>query len=163
MITQTELKELLHYDQDTGIFTWLKSKGNIKANILAGYKDNKKYIHIKVNNKTYLAHRLAWLYMYGEIPNTYIDHIDGNPENNKISNLRLASKNENQWNRKVNKNSTSKVKNIWFDKKRNKFAVVIQANNKQKMIGRFNTLEEAIIASNEARLKYHGDYSNNGN
>jgi hypothetical protein len=102
MITQLELKELLDYNQDTGIFVWkINRNGGAKARDIAGSIHHEGYIRIQINKKIYAGHRLAWLYVYGSFPKLKIDHIDGNPSNNKICNLRLASDVENARNRKI--------------------------------------------------------------
>lgn len=100
MITQEELKESLHYDPDTGIFTWRKSKGPAKKGTVAGkiYKSH-PYIKIGVCRHSIDAHRLAWLYVYGEWPTMDIDHINRDPTDNRICNLRHVSRSENNRNR----------------------------------------------------------------
>ena len=162
MLTQDYLKSIFEYNSETGIFTRKISKGNCKAGSIANSKNHKNYIVIKINNKNYLGHRLAWLYIHGYMP-ILIDHINCNPSDNRLCNLREATLNQNQHNRKVNKNSKSQHKNIFFNKKRNKFQVIIQVNGVQKMIGRYESLDEAIIAAQNARIEYHGDFYNNGN
>ena len=90
-LTQEYLKSILDYDLDTGIFTWKINKAKrTKIGDIAGWSYN-GYREIEINDKKYKAHRLAWLYVYGEMPNKLIDHIDGNRSNNKISNLREAT------------------------------------------------------------------------
>ena len=87
MITQSKLKELVNYDQDTGIFTWKKRTSNrIKIGDIIGNLHNCGYIEMGVNGKRYLAHRLAWLYVYGYMPKL-IDHINTNKQDNRICNL----------------------------------------------------------------------------
>jgi hypothetical protein len=88
MITQSELKELLHYDKDTGVFTWLVAKGGrVKPGQVAGAittsKAGKSYILIQISGKKYMAHRVACLYVYGTFPENEMDHIDGQGMNNK--------------------------------------------------------------------------------
>ena len=80
MITQSELKNILHYNQDTGVFTWIKNS------IVAGTVEKKGYIAIKINRKSYKAHRLAWLYIYGNFPKEQIDHLNGIKNDNCINN-----------------------------------------------------------------------------
>lgn len=101
MITQKELLDNLLYDKDTGTFT-RKISLNTKVRIgdVAGGKDAKGYVCIRVAGKTYKAHRLAWLYVYGDHPNGEIDHINGIVNDNRICNLRDVTKSVNQHNRK---------------------------------------------------------------
>ena len=164
IIIKEELVEVLHYNPETGIFTrnTEDEKGNItNTNEIAGTLDGKGYWQISVYNKRYLAHHLAWLYVYGYIPKI-IDHINGNKLDNRICNLREADLSQNQFNRKINCNNTSGVKGVYWCKKSNRWVVRIMAYGKRKVIGFFKDLEDAKNAANEARLKYHGNFSNNG-
>jgi hypothetical protein len=77
VLTQERIKELLDYDPDTGIFKWKISKArSIKVNNIAGGAEQGKYHRIRIDGKNYVAHRLAWLYVYGKWPDEYIDHIN---------------------------------------------------------------------------------------
>ena len=87
--TAQRLRDLLHYEPKTGVFTWLVNRqGPARAGDKAGYVRHDKYLIIGLHGKTYLAHRLAWLYCYGDWPKHDIDHIDGDPSNNSMANLR---------------------------------------------------------------------------
>src|SRR5687768_13432076 len=110
-LTQARLKEIFSYDPETGAFTRLIWTG---GNARPG--DSKKNtakcgsIYFDVDGKRYLAHRLAWLYVYGQMPSTGIDHKDGVKTNNRIENLRPANQVENGQNRhSSNKNSKSRL------------------------------------------------------
>ena len=87
-MTQAELKSILSYDPDTGVFLWLESRRGVTAGTVAGSTRHDGYQSIRVRRKSYLAHRLAWLYTHGEWPEKNIDHIDHDPSNNRVSNLR---------------------------------------------------------------------------
>ena len=152
MITQSELKEILFYDEVTGYFArYLKSIGVWRV---VGVKDA-DYLQICINHKLYLAHRLAWLYVHGVWPENQIDHIDHNPKNNKIENLREATPQGNQKNRSMNKNNTSGATGVYLDKVSSKLYVQIMINGKNKCLGRFDNLEDAIIARKNAEIKYN--------
>src|SRR5574337_1093125 len=94
-LAQEKLKELLEYNPVSGDFYWKVNRGNARAGDKAGtikvVKDAWSCISIMVSGKHYLAHRLAWFYIYGEWPDTDIDHKDGNSLNNAFLNLRLAT------------------------------------------------------------------------
>jgi len=95
MLTQSQLKEILTYNPDTGIFTWLvASNGRIRVGDIAGTTDN-GYVRIMIERTKYRAHRLAWLYVHGESPKEQIDHINHIRDDNRINNLRCVSCHEN--------------------------------------------------------------------
>ena len=161
-LTQEYLKSILDYDLDTGIFTWKVSKANrTKVGDVAGWSYN-GYREIEINNKAYKAHRLAWLYVYGEMPKKLIDHVDGNRSNNKISNLREATYQENSENYKTPKTNKSGVKNVSWYKSLNKWVVSISIRKTKKTVGYYDDLELAELVAIEARNKYRGEFANHG-
>lgn len=165
IITQKELKEQLKYDPETGEFVRLTSRGKMfKAGDIAGvsgsYGGGKHYIHICIKCKKYLAHRLAWLYVYGEFPNE-IDHKDGCGKNNKLSNLREVTRQENSKNRRRQSNNTSGICGVSWDKRRSSWRVRVNVNSKYKNIGMFETLLDAACARKSANIKF-SFYPNHG-
>lgn len=170
MLTQEKLKELLHYDPDTGFFTWkertIYSSGKHYSSStwntrfsgkIAGFigKDNK--YRICINYKTYLLHRLAWLYIYGNFPKDQIDHINDIKDDNRILNLREASNSENMQNLKKAKidNKSSGLLGVSFNKNINKFVAKIKINKKQKHIGYFTNPLDAHEAYLKEKRKLH--------
>jgi len=151
MLTQEYLKSILSYDPETGLFTDIKTKKII------GKKYKSKYVFIYISNKNHYAHRLAWLYVHGNIPKNCIDHIDGIKYNNKISNLREATSAQNSQNIKKahSSNKSTGLLGVHLRKDTGKFQVRIDINNKQKYIGNFKTKEEAHEAYVKAKRKYH--------
>lgn len=148
MITQDELKKQLHYDSETGVFTWLISNSpRVKIGDIAGFFDKYKYgyIFIRINKKLYRAHRLAFLYMEGKFPPKDVDHIDRVRHNNIWNNLRKATRLENMQNISLSSRNTSGYLGVSFDKKRNKFISQIKINGNIKYIGRFETAIQAHI------------------
>lgn len=120
-------------------------------------KDGRRLIGI--NRKSYLAYRLIWMYHYGDIPKI-IDHIDRNTSNDKIENLRPASKSENGQNRMAcKKNSKTQVFGVYYDKSRQKYAAEIILNRKKTHLGRFDTAEEAHAAYIAAKQNMHPAWS----
>ena len=110
MLTQAELKEVLEYDPETGIFRWKAPRcTRIKVGDLAGTLTWRGYVRIQLDGKRHQAHRLAWLYVYGEMPTKQIDHINGNCNDNRIINLRDVSNQINSQNRKVRRNKTNSL------------------------------------------------------
>jgi len=162
MITKEYLKLILDYNSDTGIFTWKFNKSKrVKAGDSAGWLYN-GYRQIEINNKQYKAHRLAWLYVNGEMPTNLIDHIDGNRSNNKISNLREATYQTNSENYKTPKTNKSGVKNVSWYKNLNKWVVSISIKKIKKTIGYFDDLEFAELVAIETRNKYRQEFANHG-
>jgi hypothetical protein len=154
MITQQRLKELFDYNKDTGIFINKVRRGRYHAGTQAGYLNKDGYFRININNKLYLAHRLAWLYVYGELPE-YIDHINRNPTDNKICNLRAVSKKQNQENREKQANNKSGYKGVSWDTQRKKWFSCIQHKYKTIGLGRYDNKEDAYKAYCNAAAKYH--------
>jgi hypothetical protein len=144
-VTYKELHSILDYNEITGIFTWKMQVSNkIKVGNTAGILD-RGYIRIGIGGKIYYAHRLAWLYVYGEWPELLIDHIDGNKSNNAIDNLREATKSQNMQNRGVQKNNKSctKIPGVSYDTKNNKYQVYLHINNCSKFFGYFSSIKDA--------------------
>lgn len=98
-VTQDELKLKYEYSKETGLFTRLISNNQHKSGEIAGALHHSGYIHIRIGKHKYMAHRLAWLYVYGEFPKDMIYHINGNTSDNRISNLREATRSQNLMNR----------------------------------------------------------------
>ncbi len=115
MITQARLKELLHYNPDTGVFT--RKKNGRTAGGIARNGAGKPYWSMSVDGKTHKAHRLAWLFSFGHLPKNDIDHEDGNGLNNKISNLRDVSHHINCKNRRLQSNNSSGYNGVCWVKK----------------------------------------------
>ena len=162
-LTQARLKELLHYDEDTGVFIWLIATGRrVKVGVVAGSFDKTVcYISIKVDCKKYKAHRLAFLYMEGKIPEV-VDHRDGDRTNNSFINLRAATGSGNQTNANARSDNTSGVKGVCWDTASGKWLVRLGIDGKCKNLGYFSTIEEATKVVREARELHHGEFANHG-
>lgn len=146
----SELQEHLSFDGNTGLFAWRKrGKGRINGRHPGSiFSDGYRQIHVL--GRRYCAHHLAWLFITGEWPNGYIDHINGNRADNRISNLRLATNSENCHNRFASRTSQSGFKGIRF--KKNRWEVSCQVNGERKYLGRYLALD-AAIAAHEAYAK----------
>lgn len=147
-LTQERLKEILHYDPDTGLFTRIKNKKNV------GSKNALGYLTIFVLNKQYLSHRLAWLYIYGYFPETDIDHIDQDKANNKLSNIRVVSRQCNMRNTHLQANNTSGIKGVAWHKPSNRWMVRIKVNKKELYLGLVKYKNDAAKLRWEAEKKY---------
>lgn len=156
--TQEELKILLDYNHLNGEFKWKNHKRKWMNGKKAGCISVFGYWLIGVNSKSYKAHRLAWVYYYGNPPSGQLDHINGNRSDNRICNLREATTSQNTIN-SVSTRNTSGLKGAIWHKRNNKYISNIKVNGKSIHLGYFKTAEEAHEAYKSASLKYHGEFS----
>lgn len=158
MLTQVRLKELLEYSAGTGQFLWKMNRRSVKAGAIAGTRNSDGYLHIGVDGKYYKAHRLAWLYIYGEFPDKdmQLDHINGRKDDNAISNLRLVTPAVNSQNQRIARiDNACNFLGVSFYKSRGLYVAKIHSDGKQKHIGYFITPEEAYKAYLEAKRELH--------
>lgn len=153
IITRQQLKELLSYDLESGIFTWLILRGRAKT--VAGTPNHNGYIQICVCRRSYMAHKLAWLYVHGCIPKI-LDHVNGVTSDNRLCNLRIATPTLNQWNRKKSKNNS--VGYAGVTRHRRKYAARIMVNRKYIWLGSFDNPVTAGEAYAKAAKQYRGDW-----
>ncbi len=159
MITQEYLKQIIDYDESTGNFTW-KINANTRARIgqVAGGLRPDGYIVIGINKEEYLAHRLVYLYVYGSLPELYVDHKNCIRNDNRLSNLRLADTFQNSKNMLISKRNSSGFKGVSWDKAKEKWLAVTRLNGKHKFIGYFNTAQEASLAYQDFAKINHGEF-----
>ena len=158
MITQSELKKQLIYNGLTGIFTWNLAKAGVSIGSIAGSNDGKGYVMLKINREKHLAHRLAFLYMTGEVPK-HVDHINHIRNDNKWSNLRPSSFSINGKNQRLYKNNKSGFCGVRFHK--TLWEASITSNKMYIYLGSFKSKKDAINARKEANIK-HGFHTNHG-
>lgn len=157
-ITAEYLRSILHYESETGIFTWkVSTSRNVKAGDVAGSQNGDGYMQIRVCSRSYLAHRLAWLYEHGEWPKDQIDHINRDRSDNRIENLREVTNKQNHQNRSKPSNNTSGHPGVSWDKRASKWRARIEHNQKQIHLGLFTDLEEALSARKAAEKLYWAD------
>lgn len=156
MITQSRLKELLHYEPDTGVFTWLvRTSDSVRIGDLAGGCHGNRYRRIRIDGKLYLAHRLAWLYMTGAWPDNQIDHVNGVRDDNRIANLREATNAENQQNRAKDVRNTSGFPGVSWCRRDSKWRGLIKFEGRQKYLGVFDSPADAHAAYLKAKAERH--------
>jgi len=160
MITQDYLHEFFHYDSETGVFSRKKrtSPSTTIGEIVGSDKGN-GYVMLCIQSRLYLAHRMAWLYVYGETPCANIDHINGNRADNRICNLRLANQSQNIANSKLSKANTSGCKGVTWRKDTQKWSAGLMLNYKHIALGSFKTKEEAAEAYKKGAMQHFGEYA----
>jgi hypothetical protein len=158
-ITQDEVIGLFEY-HDNNLW-WREQPGSVDISKPAGSIESKGYRLIGIKGKAYKAHRLIFLMHHGWLPKQ-IDHIDNNKSNNKLDNLRDATKNQNQHNQGKHKNNKSGYKGVTWHKRDKKWQAQIMINYKQKHLGYFDCPKEAHVAYCHVADKYHGDFANHG-
>ena len=150
-----------YFEYKDGSLFWKIAKQKIKIGQKAGCLNNSGYRIIRLNQKSYLEHRIIFALHHGYMPN-FIDHIDGNKLNNNIDNLREATKTQNHYNKSLQKNNTSGVKGVVWHKASKKWAVKLVVNKKIKNFGTYFDIEYAKFVVEAMRYKYHGNFANNG-
>ena len=176
-LTAEIVKELLYYNPNTGKLFWRERPSKYFKNEVDARKWNTRYAgkeafickekdyhlkHVKIKrkigaifDKKYSAHRVIWLYYYGCWPKDQIDHINHDPTDNRIINLREASNTENQKNRTLNKNSKTGYTGVSWYEKENKYRARIKINRKEIHLGSYDSLEEAVEARELANINYN--------
>jgi len=153
-VTRARLRELLHYDRDTGEFRWWKRVGEeMRLGEVAGS------VKICVDRRWYHAHQLAWLYMTGEWGRPMIDHRDGDATNNRWSNLREATASQNGANTRRRRQNASGYKGVSLDKRSGRCRASIRKNGRKINLGTFDTPEAAHAAYVEAARKLFGEFA----
>jgi len=163
MITQEMLKEHFYYDELTGNLICIKKTSrysSVKIGDVLGNINSKGYSRATLNKKTYKTHRLIWLYVYGYLPEKEIDHINRIKHDNRISNLRLATRSENMRNNPKNIKNTSGYKGVSWDKYNNCWQCSTKVNGKTIRKSCFKTPQDAYMAYKDLALKYHGEFVN---
>lgn len=160
--TLDELRAILSYDPETGLFHRLVTRGTKhKAGMIAGGVTSHGYINITVDGSHYYGHRLAWLFMTGEWPKDQIDHADGNKTNNRFANLREASTSDNMCNRGPTRRSKSGFRGVSHadDKTTPKRWIASVRKGERLFMKAFITMEEAIAARQIAACEIHGQFA----
>ena len=158
MLTQKEVRD--YFDYVDGVLYWKVQKSNVvKVGQPAGSLDKKTgYYRIHINSKLHQKHRVIFLYHHGYLPK-FVDHIDNNKLNNKIENLREATKSQNCMNQKVSTRNTTGIKGVMWHKRAKKWYVQIRVNSKCHSFGYYDDKELAELVAIEATNKLHKEFS----
>ncbi len=152
------LRAVLNYDPNTGVFYFRFPRGNRSAGAVAGSPNSLGYIMLNIDGQKYHAHRLVWLYVHGRWPTHQIDHIDCDPSNNRLMNLREATQSQNNRNGRLRRNNSSGLKGAYFFKRDQRWMSAIRVDGRQLHLGYFETKEEAHAAYITAARTYAGQY-----
>lgn len=153
-----------HFEYLDGGLYWKHNRGSqLCKGKLAGTSNNKGYVMVRIRElgNAFGAHRIIFAMHHGYVPE-FVDHIDGNPSNNRIENLRPATRAENNRNQKIATHNKSGLKNVSWNKARNKWSVHLSVNNIKQFFGLYEDIELADLVAMEARNKYHGSFANHG-
>jgi hypothetical protein len=143
-ITAERVRELLHYDPETGVFARRVSVSGRRRAGGVGSIERDGYIRITICRHRFPAHRLAWFYQTGEWPGADIDHVNGDRADNRLCNLREATRSRNCMNARMPANNTSGFKGVIWDRYKRKWRADIKLNGKNKTLGLFASPERAL-------------------
>lgn len=155
-LSQRDLQDALHYDPETGVFTWKNDRQNhAKAGSVAGCANTSGYWCIGIGKENWPAHRLAWLYVHGRWPTDQIDHINRNPLDNRIANLREVSASENRQNIPAYRTNKSGYKGVHRFKANGKWQAQIRHERRRYHLGFYENVEDAAAAYAKAAAHLH--------
>lgn len=151
---QSTVLSMLRYEPETGHFYWTRPvNGRIKVGQLAGVVDSTGYRRIMVQGKSYMAHHLAWLVVFGQLPTSDMDHINRNRQDNRIDNLREVTRSQNMQNTGTRKDNKSGVRGVYWSAAERKWKAQIRCNGKRLHLGTFAEIEPAAKAVVQARSR----------
>ena len=159
-VTQARLKELLHYDPETGVFTWLVTRNNfVRAGRVAGVPNSSGHIQIMIDGRAYFAHRLAFLYVTGEWPRHHVDHINCEEADNRWLNLREATGTQNNANARRRTDNSTGYKGVSWYKDGRCYRAYIRKAGHLHYLGSFSEPQEAHAAYVRAADRMFGDFA----
>jgi len=161
-LSQETLKGYLSYNERTGYFTRIKSNNPRFLGLVDKGYDKDGYQSILVAGRYYKAHRLVWLYVYGYLPDTDIDHINQEESDNRLSNLRLASRSKNNCNSKLRSDNTSGIKGVSWNKEKKKWHAYISHEGEFIKLGMYSSIDEAGSVVGAARTRLHREFARHG-
>lgn len=158
-LSAEQVRELLDYEPTTGIFRWRVQRGRYRVGTIAGRLNSVGYLQIMINQRNYYAQRIAWLHVHGEWPPAEIDHANCIPADNRIANLRLATRSTNQANTPPSRANTSGFKGVSFFRRDRKWIARITKDGQGYYLGLFATAEEAHAAYCVAAVRLFGEFA----
>lgn len=158
-IEQHRLKEALEYDLETGDFIWRIRRGRCAAGSRAGTLNHHGYIAIQVDGRLREAQRWAWLYVHGTWPDREIDHINGNKADNRIANLRLATRSQNLMNARMHRNNRSGIKGVIFFERDKTWIATIRKDGRVVHCSYHKSADEAAAVRASVLSHHHGEFA----
>lgn len=148
---------MVDYDELSGVFTWKSDGRKHKCGDVVGSDDGSGYLRVMINKRKYRLHRLAWLYVHGEWPIGFMDHINRVRDDNRISNLRDVSPRANTINRSLQSNNRSGRVGVVFRPRSGNWCAVIKINGVQIALGTYKEFDDAVKAREEAEAFYFNE------
>lgn len=152
-LTAERLREVLHYDPLTGLFTWRMLRKKCPVGKVAGSCEPDRYVAIRIDYIRHYASRLAWLYMTGNWPDHQVDHENLNKSDNRWDNLRAATQKQNSENMPRDSRAASGVTGVYWFRRDKRWMARITHNRKKITLGYFKTLEEAAACRRDAEIR----------
>lgn len=156
---------LVSYEPETGLFRWKDRRnsygGCVNRGDIAGTVHRDGYIVINFSGRLWRAHRLAYLFMTGDVPpkGMDMDHINGDRADNRWVNLRTATRSQNNYNMRRTKLNVSGVKGVSWVAERGQWLARITVEGRKIHLGQFDEKERAIAARKEGERRYHGEFA----
>lgn len=157
MITLEALNRLFEFDLETGTVTYKVDRYKCKAGDIVGWVDENGYRRTKFRGQTYFLHKLIWYHVYGTYPSE-LDHRDGDPSNNSISNLRVATRTQNLGNANI-RTGVSGTRGVHMNSERSKWRSMIHYGGRAYFLGDYNTKEEAAAVYRKAAEELYGEFA----
>lgn len=157
-----QIRELFDYDESTGHLIWKQKRVGVRVRdgkLIAGCRRPDGYIVVRIDGKAILAHRVVWAWVHGEWPSGDIDHINMVKSDNRLQNLRAATRSENFGNLTARKHNRVGVKNVFKAKTEGKWIARIRKDFKSYHLGTFDSIEQARAAHREAALRLYGAFA----
>lgn len=150
--------ELFTLDEGRGVIYWKNAVKWKKAGSVAGCIDSRGYWRVSIENRGWLVHRLVFLMVHGWMP-IEVDHVNGIRSDNRIENLRAATRAQNSWNSCAPANNSSGVKGVCWTRSKKRWHAYIMVNGNNVYLGRFAEFSDAVAARKDAEKKYHGQFA----
>ncbi len=153
-LTQERVRELLSYNAETGITTWKTSRGRVRAGQVAGYPDGRGYMAIRIDGSMYTMHRVVFLWVHGYLPDE-VDHINGDRADNRLDNLRPATRRQNMRNAARFSHNRSGVAGVFWNADKGKWTARIKVDGRSIHLGHFDNKDEAAAARKQAESRFN--------